>query len=263
MDLHLTRTVAVVTGASKGIGLAVTQALAGEGACVVAGARGLAESQARGTEDVGQIHPVSVDLSTADGPRWLVDEAVSTFGGLDILVNNVGTVRPRPDGFLSITDEDWSAALTINVLAAVRTTCAALPHLLERGRGSIVTICSVNALLPDPLVMDYSAAKAALLNFSKALSKEVGPRGIRVNTVSPGPVATALWLGEDGVAVTVGRTTGTDPQAVARQAAAQMPTGRFTEPREVADLVLLLASERAGNVTGADFVIDGGLVSTV
>jgi NAD(P)-dependent dehydrogenase (short-subunit alcohol dehydrogenase family) len=263
MDLHLTHKVAVVTGASKGIGLAVTQALAGEGACVVAGARGLAEGQARHTEDVGQIHPVSVDLSTADGPRRLVDEAVSAFGGLDILVNNVGAARPRPDGFLSITDEDWNAALTINLLAAVRTTRAALPHLLARGRGSIVTVCSVNALLPDPLVMDYSAAKAALLNFSKALSKEVGPRGIRVNTVSPGPVATALWLGADGVAATVGRTTGSDPEAVARQAAAQMPTGRFTEPREVADLVLLLTSERAGNVTGADFVIDGGLVSTV
>jgi NAD(P)-dependent dehydrogenase (short-subunit alcohol dehydrogenase family) len=173
---------------------------------------------------------VSVDLSTAEGPRRLVDEAVSIFGRLDTLVNNVGAVRPRLAGFLSITDEDWNAALTINVLAAIRTTRAALPHLLERGRGTIVTICSVNALLPDPLVMDYSAAKAALLNFSTALSKEVGPRGVRVNTVSPGPVATALWLGDDGVAATVGRTTGSDPEAVARQAAHDWH-GRREEPR--------------------------------
>ena len=126
-----------------------------------------------------------------------------------------------------------------------------------------MTICSVNAFLPDPLVMDYSAAKSALLNFSKSLSKEVGTRGVRVNTVSPGPVATSLWLGEDGVAAAVGRANGADPDSVARQAAAQTVTGRFTEPREVADLVVLLASDRAGNVTGADFVIDGGLVSTL
>ena len=126
-----------------------------------------------------------------------------------------------------------------------------------------MTTCSVNAFLPDPLVIDYSAAKGALANFSKALSKEVGPRGIRVNTVSPGPVATDLWLGEDGVARTVARATAATPDAVAEQAAARRVTGRFTTPQEVADLVVLLASARAGNVTGADFVIDGGLVQTL
>jgi NAD(P)-dependent dehydrogenase (short-subunit alcohol dehydrogenase family) len=126
-----------------------------------------------------------------------------------------------------------------------------------------VTTSSVNAFLPDPLVIDYSAAKAALANFCKALSKEVGPRGVRVNTVSPGPVATALWLGDGGVAQTVARATGAQPDAVAKQAAEQMVTGRFTRPQEVADLVLLLASDRAGNVTGADFVIDGGLITTL
>src|SRR5689334_5429886 len=125
MDLHLAGKIAVVTGASKGIGLAVTQALASEGACVVAGARRLVATDA-------QVHPVSVDLTTVEGPRSLVDEAVSVFGGVDILVNNVGGVRPRTEGFLSVTDDDWSAALTINFLAAVRTTRAALPHLLER-----------------------------------------------------------------------------------------------------------------------------------
>ena len=131
---------------------------------------------------------MEVDLRTADGPARLIDAAVAAFGGLDILVNNVGAVRPRTGGFLSVTDEEWLSTLTINFLAAVRTTRAALPHLLDRGAGSIVTVGSVNAALPDPLVIDYSAAKAALANFSKSLSKEVGPRGIRVNTVSPGPV---------------------------------------------------------------------------
>ena len=122
--------------------------------------------------------------------------------------------------------------------------------------------CSVNSFLPDPAVIDYSAAKATLANFSKSLSKEVGPRGVRVNTVSPGPVSTGLWLGERGVAATVGGFQGVDRASVVRRQEEQAPTGRFTSPQEVADLVVLLASDRAGT-TGSDFVIDGGLVTTI
>lgn len=262
MDLQLTGKHAVVTGASKGIGLAIADALATEGANVVAAARGTSGGLA-GLAARLPVHPVSVDLGTASGPAQLVDAVIARFGALDILVNNVGSVRPRPTGFLSITDEDWSATLTINLLAAIRTTRAALPHLLERGGGTIVTICSVNAFLPDPLVMDYSVAKGALANFCKALSKEVGPRGIRVNTVSPGPVATDLWLGKDGVAETVARAGGLQPDSVAERAALDAVTGRFTQPREVADLVVFLASDRAANATGADFVIDGGMIATL
>ena len=198
MELHLTGKTAVITGASKGIGLAVAQAFAEEGVRVVAGARELSDDL---TQLVGryQVHFVAVDLSTPDGPARLVAEAVSTFGGLDILVNNVGAVHPRLEGFLAITDGDWNWGLNINFLAAVWTIRAALPHMLDRNAGAIVTISSVNAFLPDPSIYDYCAAKAALSNVSKALSKEVGPRGIRVNTISPGPVATQLWLGRDGV----------------------------------------------------------------
>ena len=262
MDLGLSGKVAVVTGASKGIGLAVTNALAREGVCVAAGARDITEELTMLAAS-SQVHPVSADRTEPNGPTRLVTEAISAYGRLDILVNNVGAVRPRLNGFLSITDDDWSSTLAINFFAAVRTTRAALPLMLERGTGTIVTICSVNSFLPDPLVMDYSAAKAALANFCKALSKEVGPRGIRVNMVSPGPVATGLWLGSDGVAATVARAAGGQPEAVADQAAKDAVTGRFTQPQEVADLVLLLASDRAGNVTGADFVIDGGLTTTL
>jgi NAD(P)-dependent dehydrogenase (short-subunit alcohol dehydrogenase family) len=262
MDLHLTGKTAVVTGASKGIGLAIARSLAGEGVNVVAGARSatneLTDLAARTT-----VHPVAVDLITPDGPARLVEAAVAAYGGLDILVNNVGAVRPRTGGFLSVTDDDWLSALTINFLAAVRTTRAALPHLIDRGGGTVVTVNSVNARLPDPLVIDYSAAKAALASFSKSLSKEVASRGVRVTTVSPGPVSTGLWLGTDGVAATVARAAGGAPEAVAQQAAAASATGRFTQPEEVADLVLLLASDRAGNVTGADIVIDGGLITTL
>ena len=209
------------------------------------------------------VRPVLADLSTLEGPAKLVQEAMTAFGKLDVVVNNVGAVRPHLDGFLSFTEDDWERALTINFLAAVRTTRATLPHLLERSQGNIVTICSVNAFLPDPTIIDYSASKAALLNFSKSLSKEVGPRGIRVNTISPGPVSTALWLSDSGVAATIARATGSQADAVAKQAATQSATGRFTTPQEVADLVLMLASDRAGNVTGADFVIDGGLITTL
>jgi NAD(P)-dependent dehydrogenase (short-subunit alcohol dehydrogenase family) len=125
-----------------------------------------------------------------------------------------------------------------------------------------VNTSSVNAFLPDPFVMDYSAAKAALANFSKSLSKEVGPRGIRVNSISPGPVATDLWLSDHGVAAAVSRATGTKPEDVRHQEEHQTVTGRFSRPEEVADLVLILASDRTANVTGTDITIDGGLIPT-
>ncbi|MGV9263772.1 SDR family oxidoreductase [Kitasatospora sp. NPDC003701] len=262
MDLHLSGKAAVVTGAGKGIGLAVTRALAAEGVSVLAASRTVTEDLA-GLSRSADVLPLQVDLTAPDGPARAVDEAVSHFGGLDLLVNNVGAVRPRPDGFLSVTDVDWEQALAINFLTAVRTTRAALPHLLERGSAAVVTISSVNAALPDPAVIDYSAAKAALANFCKSLSKEVGPLGVRVNTISPGPVETALWLGTEGVAATVAKSAGGTPEEVVRQAAAQSATGRFTRPEEVADLVLLLAGDRTGNVTGADFRIDGGLITTL
>jgi NAD(P)-dependent dehydrogenase (short-subunit alcohol dehydrogenase family) len=136
--------------------------------------------------------------------------------------------------------------------------------MLPAGGGAIVNVASVNAFFhPDGLVIDYGAAKAALLNVAKALSQELGPKGIRINSVSPGPVATDLWLGDSGVAATVGAAAGIAPEAVREQAAAGFATGRFTTPEEVATLVALLASPRTANVTGSNYVIDGGLVKTM
>jgi NAD(P)-dependent dehydrogenase (short-subunit alcohol dehydrogenase family) len=267
MDLNLKGKIAVVTGASKGIGLAITKALVAEGARVIAGARDVGgELGAMASSSGDAVRAVSVDLSAADGPQTLVAHA-EEFGGLDILVNNVGAVALRLGGFSSVTDEQWLSSLNLNFMSAVRTTRAALAPMLKGGNGgSIVTVSSVNAFLPDPGIIDYCAAKAALTNFCKALSKEVGPRGIRVNTVSPGPVETALWLGPDGVAATVAKASGVDTETARKQVVASqggIVTGRFTRPDEVADLVLFLASERSGNITGSDFVIDGGLIKTL
>jgi NAD(P)-dependent dehydrogenase (short-subunit alcohol dehydrogenase family) len=212
--------------------------------------------------DSGEVLVVLDDLTTAAGCQALVDQAVDRFGGIDLLVNNVGGVRPRTNGFVDVSDADWQWAFDVNLFSAIRATRAALPHLLQRTPSSIVTVCSVNATLPDPGVIDYSAAKAALRSFSKSLSKQVGPAGIRVNTVSPGPVETALWLGPGGVAETIGQAQGLNPDAVRAAAVEGTATGRFTHPSEVAQLVLLLASETAGNITGTDILIDGGLVTT-
>ncbi|MEN3360330.1 MAG: hypothetical protein V7637_4312 [Mycobacteriales bacterium] len=258
MELGLQGRVAVVTGASRGIGLAVVRALVAEGVHVVAGARKTSAELAE-LAQAGQVRVVEVDLAEAGGPERLVASAGDR---VDILVNNVGSAPARTGGFLTVTDDDWLATLNLNLMPAVRACRSVLPVMLAAGSGAIVSISSVNAALPDPAVIDYSAAKAALANFSKALSKEVGARGVRVNTVSPGPVATALWLGAGGVADTVSKATGLKPEEIVDKAAHDSVTGRFTRPEEVAELVLLLASERSGNVTGADITIDGGMTPT-
>jgi NAD(P)-dependent dehydrogenase (short-subunit alcohol dehydrogenase family) len=259
MDLELGGSVAVVTGASKGIGLAVVRALVAEGAAVVAGARTV--DTLAGLEGVT---PVEVDLAQPGGPEALVGVAVERHGRVDVLVNNIGAVRLRLDGFLATSDADFEASLQLNFFAALRATRAAVADMLPREEGTIVNVISVNAFFqPDGLVIDYGAAKAALLNVAKALSQELGPKGIRINSVSPGQVETELWLGDHGVAATIGAATGVDPATVRDQAMAAIATGRFSTPEEVATLVALLASPRTANVTGANYVIDGGLVKTL
>nr|WP_221209557.1 SDR family oxidoreductase [Leifsonia aquatica] len=257
VDLHLTGKSAVVTGASRGIGLATARALLAEGATVVGVARSATDETTALAADP-RFRFVAADLSDPaqiDRLRDAVGDRV------DVLVNNVGSAPPRPGGFASITDDDWVRTYELNALAGVRVTRALL-DLLPEG-AAIVTIASENSMLADPLVMDYSAAKAAALSFSKSLSKELGPRGIRVNSISPGPVATALWLGDGGVAQTVSAAGGGSPDEVRHGAEQAMVTGRFTTSEEVAALVTMLASPLLGNLTGADVVIDGGMRQTM
>jgi NAD(P)-dependent dehydrogenase (short-subunit alcohol dehydrogenase family) len=258
MDLQLTDKVAVVTGANKGIGLAITRALVAEGAFVVAGS--LSTDNLDGLD---RVTPVAVDLLAADGPARLVERAMDEYGHLDVLVNNVGAVRIRVDGFLGTSDEEFEWALQMDFFTCLRTTRAALKPMLERSSGSIVNVASVNAFFqPDAATIDYGVAKAAVVNLSKSLAQEFGPQGIRVNCVSPGQVSTDLWLGEHGVAATIGQATGVDADTVRQTAAAGIATGRFTTPEEVATLITMVASERLGNVTGTNYVIDGGLIKT-
>ncbi len=258
MDLELAGKVAVVTGANRGIGLAVTQGLLAEGAYVVAG------SLTTGNLDgLDRAIAVPVNLAAADGPALLVQRAIEEHGRLDVLVNNVGAVRIRTEGFLGTSDEEFEWALNIDFFTTLRATRAALGPMLEQRSGSIVNVASINSFFqPDAATVDYGVAKAAVVNLSKSLAQEFGPSGVRVNCVSPGQVSTDLWLGEHGVAATIGEATGVDADTVRESAVAGIPTGRFTKPEEVATLVTLLASPRSDNITGVNYVIDGGLIKT-
>ncbi|HEY2317862.1 MAG TPA: SDR family oxidoreductase [Solirubrobacteraceae bacterium] len=259
MDLQLTDKVAVVTGANKGIGLAITKALIAEGANVVAGSL-----STENLDGLDRVTAVAVDLLAEDGPALLVQKAIDQYGRLDVLVNNVGAVRIRVDGFLGTSDEEFEWALQMDFFTCLRATRAGLGPMLEQGSGSIVNIASVNSFFqPDAATIDYGVAKAAVVNLSKSLAQEFGPQGIRVNCVSPGQVSTDLWLGEHGVAATIGKATGADADTVRETAVASIPTGRFTTPEEVATLITMLASERLANVTGVNYVIDGGLIKTI
>ena len=261
MDLHLSGKTAVVTGTSKGIGFAITKALVDAGVHVVAASRtrgnGLPALQ-----ETGQVSFVPVDLSQPGAAEELVAVAAER-GGIDILVNNVGGAKVRAGGLASITDAEWQASWDLDVMAAVRSTRAALPQIERRGRGSIVIIGSINAYLANPETYDYCAAKAAVTNFSKSLSIELAPKNIRVNLVSPGAVLTEIWTEEGRLAAEYAAADGRTAEEVRATIIDNTPTGRFTTPEQVADLVVFLASDRAGNTTGSDYRIDGGFVTTL
>lgn len=258
MNLDLADKTAVVTGASRGIGLAVVRTLIGEGARVVGAARTVTTE----LTDTG-AYTVSADLSTPGGVSALADTALAELGGIDLLVNNLGGGEGS-FGFLDADDTEWARMFDLNLLSAVRTTRAALPSLIER-RGAIVNISSTAARTPGNVPATYSTAKAAITALGKSLAEEFGPRGVRVNTISPGLVRTSIYENPDGPVAKAAAAAGQSMPEFIDQLTngSQITTGRMTEPGEVAALVAFLLSDIAANITGADYVIDGGAIKTV
>ncbi|MFI0463301.1 SDR family NAD(P)-dependent oxidoreductase [Saccharopolyspora sp. 5N102] len=256
MEFKLAGKTALVTGASRGIGLAVVQALTAEGVRVAAGARTTSDALLEATPLVRRT-----DLTSAEQNAEFAEWALAELGGVDLLVNNVGGSPARTDGFLAISDEEWQHTFELNFFSAVRTTRAALPSLIER-RGAVVNIGSVNSRLALPRLIDYAASKAALVNFGKALSEEFGGQGVRVNTISPGPTRTAIWTADDEMAAGWAKSLGVSHEEFLAQVpqATGLNTGKFAEPEEIATLVVLLASGRVPNMNGSDIVLDGGML---
>ncbi|MFF8772190.1 SDR family oxidoreductase [Kitasatospora sp. NPDC015120] len=258
MNLNLTDKTAVVTGASRGIGLATVRTLIAEGVRVVGAARTITPE----LEATGAI-AVAADLSSAEGVATLFDTALTELGGIDLLVNNVGGGNGSSVGFLDADDTVWTRAFEINVLSTVRATRAALPSLIER-RGAIVNVSSISATMPDAFPV-IGAVKAAVTTLGKSLAEEFGPRGVRVNTVSPGMVNTTAFQDPDGQAARWAAASGLTLAEFTQQLVRDqnVTTGRITEPEEVAALIAFLLSDAAGNITGVNHVIDGGMNKTV
>jgi NAD(P)-dependent dehydrogenase (short-subunit alcohol dehydrogenase family) len=262
MDLQLAGKTAVVTGGSKGIGLAVVRTLLAEGMHVVSGSRtltpGLAETQAV---------PVQVDLSTPDGPAELIARAVAEFGGIDVLVNNVGigdtadVAKGALLNLIDLPDSAWEHTFNLHFYSALRASRAALPSLIER-RGTIVTVSSAGARLVSAGPVDYNVSKAALNALSKVIAEQFGAQGVRAITISPGPVRTGVWTDPDGFIARLAAENGVPHEAFVEQLMSGMgaSTGRMSTPEEVARLIAFAASP--SNITGADFLIDGGVIKS-
>src|SRR5712692_10572084 len=248
----------LVTGGSKGIGQAVAARLRDGGAKVLITARG----RPRDLADTDLF--VATDITTAEGCAVVADAVLKRLGGIDIIVHVVGGSSAPAGGFAVLDDGEWHRAFDLNLFPAVRLDRALLPTMLDQGSGVIIHVTSIQRVMPLPeATIAYAAAKAALANYGKGLSKEVSPKGIRVVRVSPGWVETEAAV---GLVKELAASKGTDYEGARKSlmdSLGGIPIGRPAQPREVADLIAFLASPRAASITGTEYVIDGGTVPTV
>ncbi len=255
---QLSGKIALVTGGTKGTGKAIAEQLSNAGAIVIITARNAPE---RANE---KLHFISADLSTPIGTQKVVKEVLAKYGRLDILVNNLGGSETKSGGFAVLTDEDWLHSIQTNLLASVRLDRGFLPKMIEHKSGVIIHVASIQGKLPlYDSTLPYAAAKAGLINYSKSLSNEVAPKGVRVLTVSPGWIMTTssekmMERIAEGSNITIEQAT----QSV-MDALGGIPFGRPAQPEEVAELVGFLVSPRANYLTGTEFVIDGGTIPTI
>jgi len=257
-DLQLANRRVLVTGGTKGVGAAVVGALRDAGAQVVATARSAPSQPTDG------VRFLAADLSTAEGASAVARSVLQQLGGIDILVNVLGGSSAPGGGFAALDDTEWAKELDQNLMPAVRLDRALLPSMIAQRSGVIIHVTSIQRLLPLPeSTIAYAASKAALSTYSKALSKEVTPKGIRVIRVSPGWVETEAAV---ALAQRLAAQVGTDDEGgkqIIMKGLGGIPLGRPAKPMEVADLIAFLVSPRAASITGTEYVIDGGAVPTV
>lgn len=256
--LDFTNKRVLVTGGTKGMGRAIAQRFAGAGARVM--------TTARSAPDEALLFAILVtaDISTAAGAARVIEEVHAQLGGVDILINNVGGSTSPAGGFQTLTDEHWMTELNTNLMSAVRLDRALVPGMIERGSGVVIHISSIQRLSPLPeSTIAYAAAKAALSNYSKGLSKELGPQGVRVNSVAPGFILTEA---ADAFVNMLAEAAGEDRQTALQKVIAGIggiPLGQPGRPQDIAEAVAFLASDRAAFIHGAELVVDGGSIPTV
>ncbi|MEX1143047.1 MAG: SDR family oxidoreductase [Thermoleophilaceae bacterium] len=261
MDLGLDGRVCVVTGASRGIGLATARLLADEGASVLMVARG-AEALERAAEDCGDgAEALPADVTEPGAADRIVRACVDGFGRIDALVNNAGTTRAV--ALDDLTDDDWQQQWELHVMAPMHLMHSAAPRMAEAGWGRIVNVCSSSGKRPSLRNMAYSVTKSAQLSLSRAFADAFAARGVLVNAIAPGVVGTPLWTEEGGMADQVAAAEGTDREQVLAALDAKVPIGRIGTEEEIAAVIAFLCSERASNVAGAAWSVDGGSVPTI